>query len=929
MINEYCNTENGTAETQRLKERKAVLCVLCDSAVKSMKKIKILFFLILFSRAVLCTVEINNKNFNRIYFSESEPEVLFEEKFEDVWNWSMSHDGKASVNLSNERGHADKCLNISYDFRNKGEWCNIGKRVDLGKLSDFSVSMYLKSEKANHVFEVKLEDDDGTIYGCLITIDESFNDWKEVKLNPEDIGYLWGGNDKKLDNINRINFAVNGRNHYEEGEILIDSFRIFKEKDDFAECTLSQVGYHRDDKKYAVLRICSDRKFPDKIKYSILSGGNTMQTGFFVLNKFDRWKGRYFLADFSELQDYGKYKLEIDIIPGHKLVTNEFDIDENILFKNVIPKVYHFINYMRCGKNCHKYDPILGGYHDTHYDIGKRMWSLTHLITGMVLTIKNAPDIMDTDNNNVDDRIDELLYALDFALKVQLPDGGVDSFGIGHTKFVDNTKFNFSEDTNPRVLGKNSAVNTTCYYAGALAYSYALLKDKYPELSEKLLDGAVKAWKYLDSKYHDTSYALGGYIYASTELYRITKDEKYLKNILQNLNRLQKLQDLDCSNKENNVCGEFFLSASKKEYEYQYKFFEYNLEIFLGLVNTCNIFDYRTEEWLKSMYVLRIFYDIYIKRMSSLTPYNQMAHGLEIVGGKYEIAFFPPPTQPWTGAHGFNCDHFAHGYLAMLIGYITGDLSCEEFADSQMQWVLGNNPLRYCMVCGVGYNNPVVWSMYHNKGGPIDGEIPNGLIGYGLPFPIWKGADYNSGENWLPHNAYCLVLSALLDTEPQLSGRVIGKNTGKVEIQYDNKIIESLVVSDDGSFGPVDLRPERKYILKYSDNGAWVQKNISLLSGEKKYVTLNLGGEYEIKINVIKNKKGKSKIEFEITNMSSSELNPELLIRTYDGDETAEEKVAVLLKSGKTKKFRREYKTENKNPLLVACNDKTALLPFE
>lgn len=899
--------------------------------VNPMKKLGFLFFLVFFGRPVLPAADIDNMNFNRIYMSDTGDNILVEDNFESIDGWVSGHDGNAVVNISAGKGIKDNCLKMTYDFSSKGEWCQVYKEADLGSIKDFAVLVYVKSKKTDHVFEVKMTDEDGTVYGRLITMDARFKNWTEVRLGPDDIEYLWGGEDKKLDNIKNISFAVNGRNHYEEGEVLIDNFKIYKYAEDFAECTLSQVGYHRDDKKYAVLRICSDRKFPDNIKCNVINTGTgeTVYKCSFVSSDFNRWKGKYYRADFSKLQDYGKYKLEIELTPEHKLVTNEFDIDKNIFYKNITPKVYHFINFLRCGKNCHKDDPIVGGYHDTFFDIGNRMWSLTHIISGMVMSIKTAPDIADADKNNVDDRIEELLYALDFALKVQLDDGGVDSFGIGHAKQVDTGKFTFAEDTNQRILGKNSAINTTCYYTGALAKAYGLLKDKYPELSGKLLDSAKRAWEFLDSRRLDTSYAIGGYIYASTELYGITKDEKYLKKILKNLNSLRELQDLDCSNKEDNVCGEFFLSKSKKEYDFQYKFFEYNLEIFLGLVNVCKTFDYKSEEWLKSMYILRTFNDIYIKRMSSLTPYAQMAHGLEKVKDRYEIAFFPPPDQPWTGAHGFNCDHFSYSYLAMLIGYLTGDLSCEEFADSQMQWVLGNNPLRYCMVSGVGYNNPVVMSMGNNKGGPIDGGIPNGLIGYKKPFPIWIGAGYNSGEYWLPHNAYYLVLSSLLDTEPRISGRVTGKDKGRVDIYCDSELIKSLEVGNDGSFGPADLRPERKYTLNYSDDEVRVEKTVSMLSGEEKYVTLNPGGEYEIKINVLKNKKGKSAVEFEFINMSSSELNPDILIRTYAGAETAEEKIAVSLKRGETKKILRKYKTENKNPLIIACNDKTALLPFE
>jgi hypothetical protein len=546
-----------------------------------------------------------------------------------------------------------------------------------------------------------------------------------------------------------------------------------------------------------------------------------------------------------------------------------------------------------------------------------------------------AGGVGDRDRNHTDDAMDELLYALRFALQVQLPDGGVDSFGIGHDlppgAFLDTAKFHFEEDTNPRILGKYPAINTTCYYVGALCRAHAVISNRFPAVAGVVMTRARRAAEYLlaHEKEFRNSYEHGGFVYAMTEMCRLTGEQRYLEGVPRHLARTAELQDLDSSDKTVPVCGDFFVAPDRKEFQYQYKYFEYNLEIPLGLANVVELYDPSSPEWLRAVYMLKTFRECYLAPMSSLTPYRQMAHGMERDGNRYRVAFFPPPTQPWTGAHGMNVDHFAMGYLAMRMGYLFDDPWCERFADDQMQWVLGMNPLRYCMVCGAGANNPHVWSELNDKGGPFDGEIPNGIVGDQLVFPIWI-VIFSSGENWLPHDDYYLILASLLDRPGQVTGRVASPDTNAspVVVYEKDTQIQSVPVDAEGRFGPVDLPPEREYRIRYDGTNGWAEKRFRLLSGEQESVWLDATGTCDIQLSCTNKDARVAQVDIAVENRCGLAISTNLVIRTFDGSDSSEESVDLSVAAGATAPLKRTYTFHEGRPLLVAAGRNTLLIPY-
>ena len=869
-------------------------------------------------------------DFQRFHLSKADPVVRLQDGMEDLSKWQVFMSDGSTAEISEGAEGESRYLRIPYSLASNDGYCAVKKDAEPFKApARIGVSVRVRCTNPNHVFDVKLVDGDGEYFGQLGIPNNATSAWAEVVIQPDDMRYLWGGKNQRLDEVAQYEIAVAANSHPGEGELWVDEYRVLEPVGSYVELALSQVGYHPEDAKRAILRLVGEPP-AGGFRYEVVDekSGEVALTGAMLETAFSMWSGRFFVGDFSGLTAAGTYRLRVRA--GERdLVSSPFEVGRDVLQEKVTPAVVSFLRFMHCGYKCHPNDPILGGYHDTFYDVGNRMWSLTHMIVGLAMTVERG-GVGDWDRNRLDESLDELLYALSFALRAQLPDGGVGHAGIGHAGHVDNSKYLFEEDTNPRVLDKHSAVIPTYYYVGAMCRAYPVIQKKYPAVAAEVLKAAKGAAGYLlnREKAFRTSYEHGGFIFAMTEIYRLTGDSSYLERVPYHLEQVSKLQDLDSGNKGIPVCGDFYLSPSEKTFTYQYKFHEVNLAILLGFANIVKLYEPSSPEWLHAAYMLEVFHQCYLKPMSSLTPYRQIAHGMEKDGEGYRVALFSPPYHPWVGAHGLNVDHFAYGYLAMRIGYLFEDAWCEMFADDQMQWVLGANPLRYSMVCGVGANNPVVWSSMHGKEGPVDGGIPNGLVGDRLPFPVWLVV-FSSGEYWLPHNDWYLILSSVLDKPGVIQGAA--KNAGQdaqVSVRSGEEIVWQGHAGADGRFGPIELAPEREYRVRVEGEEGWAERKLVLLAGEREDIVLDPADTRDVTLRCVKKDGEHAEVEIALENGCGKDVSAELSVRVFDGVESSEESIKVSVPAGKTAELKREYSFREGRPLLVAVERKALLVPY-
>jgi len=112
---------------------------------------------------------------------------------------------------------------------------------------------------------------------------------------------------------------------------------------------------------------------------------------------------------------------------------------------------------------------------------------------------------------------------------------------------------------------------------------------------------------------------------------------------------------------------------------------------------------------------------------------------------------------------------------------MTGETKYLDFAQRQLDWILGLNPFGICMLEGAGEKNP---PNYHNRANTVPGNprgappgcVPNGIVRALSYDPANPAPDepyfdmhstpgytprYESNEPWLPHNAYYLLAACM------------------------------------------------------------------------------------------------------------------------------------------------------------------------
>jgi hypothetical protein len=91
-----------------------------------------------------------------------------------------------------------------------------------------------------------------------------------------------------------------------------------------------------------------------------------------------------------------------------------------------------------------------------------------------------------------------------------------------------------------------------------------------------------------------------------------------------------------------------------------------------------------------------------------------------------------------------------------------------RFAGTQVDWILGANPLDICFLHGSGTKNPPKYCADKIQHGTLPGGIANGITGKNpdgsgiLWAPGPCGEDWRWVEQWLPHASWYLVAVAAM-----------------------------------------------------------------------------------------------------------------------------------------------------------------------
>lgn len=521
----------------------------------------------------------------------------------------------------------------------------------------------------------------------------------------------------------------------------------------------SQIGYLPGESKFVVLWIRNYEYEGPDVGFELLNvdknetsryQGKMKKTGCY------KWPGLFFKGDFSGFSNEGRYKIRAVIkIEGkdNVLETYPFMIKKDVFTKDAVPIQLDFLRKYAAGIDTYLKDEVVGGFMDATGDYAIRMWAMPHVVYCLAELYDNLDKGKDRDKARF-----LLTHGVKWCIDMQRDDGDVWS-GIhpGDDVFV--TDVRPQEDKSKRKLYFWKSFNYLSTYVVGLARAARSYEKTDSGMAEKCVITAEKSYDAFSGYPILATSDIGNALWAGTELYKATEKKKFLKDAEYRAAELLKRQVRDKNLTPHGVYGDFSESVNGYVFkDQQYKVF-HNLGIYMGLLELYSLTeDKELKKELRE--TLGIFADNYMVRMASLSPYGQIAHGLEPSGKGYEARYFPPASS-WIKLHALNCDHGALGLFAVEYAKVMSDRKLYDVGTAQLQWINGQNPLNYCMIMGLGGNNPPL--MPENMGtGSVPGGIPNGIGGGRNDFPTW-GNSWNSREYWLPQSVYYVACASLAE----------------------------------------------------------------------------------------------------------------------------------------------------------------------
>lgn len=456
---------------------------------------------------------------------------------------------------------------------------------------------------------------------------------------------------------------------------------------------VNQTGYLVKEQKLAFI----DSKNNDASEFSLCTkDGKAVYTAKLKDAVTDKVSGQSIrAADFSDFKTKGKYYIQAGSEKSFS-----FEIGERI-YDEFFKKILQYFTYSRCGEEvkagawshpaCHtteaeiygsdKKKTVIGGWHDAG-DYGRYVVAGTKAVMDLLLAYDSTKDTFKDF-----DILSEVRFELEWLLQMQREDGAV-YHKISCYNFC---RFILPNEEKDAIVLSPVSTAATADFAGCLSFAVRFFKDTDKAFADKLLDAALKAQKYLD-KNSDEYYTnppeitTGGYgdhdvkderYFALCSLYSATKDKKYLKSAV----KLRK----------------------KKLYE---SYFwgcvtSYGTEILL------NYSDLKGEDKLKKELEKAV-----ITRAQALYELSQ------------ESSYRTAMKKVHWGSNGYVCDE---AHILLLAYNITKEKKFYNAALSQVDYVLGCNPLNVCYVTGLG--SAPIKKPHHRPSGAVKKVMPGMLAG--------------------------------------------------------------------------------------------------------------------------------------------------------------------------------------------------------
>lgn len=588
----------------------------------------------------------------------------------------------------------------------------------------------------------------------------------------------------------------------------------------------NQLGFSTESPKSAVVRVAvsSENVSLEKLgaTFEVLSGDKVVLSApLQLLNNFSEWNQlggenpethlfTYFSADFTSIKVDGMYQLRIKL--GDKITTSgSFSIAKNLEFSLTAPAVIHYFFENRFtdekDKSLRVFDQqrrvnVWGGWMDAGGDTGKYLSHLSYanfmnpqqaaLVTwSLAKSYRRMPQ--QYRELGIEPAVtSEVFWGADYLHRILDKEGYFyltifDGWGSAPERLVagyEGLEGRMTKDY--QAAFREGGGMAIAALASAAQLSHKI--NQQGEFSGKqYLADAERAFAYLQKnnrKFCDNGREniIDDYtaLIAATELFKATKKATYLKAARERVSHLnQRITPQGWFISD----GDLALGEPLGQRPY-YHGVEAGLPL-IALVNYLPIED--SAELIastKKTLASALNYQITITNSES-NPFGYAKQSFKTfkdgVYGKFTTGFFMP--------HANESGYWWQGESARLASLSAASLWTEralgkrsdsgnslvaEFAQHQMDWILGRNPYSVCQLYGFGAANP---PFAESAGARVKGGISNGITGAtaseeGRGITWAEGPDENNWrwvEQWLPHSAWFLLAVTAMSEDPHVA----------------------------------------------------------------------------------------------------------------------------------------------------------------
>ncbi len=549
----------------------------------------------------------------------------------------------------------------------------------------------------------------------------------------------------------------------------------------------NQVGYKPDSVKTAVFR-----GITNETDFSVVNADTNeiVYTGQLYGEKRNSSADETnWLGDFSEVTEPGRYYISCGSLDN----SYTFEVGENV-YDELLDDTVKMLYLQRCGTEvndetfshiaCHNTQAVVygtnekidvsGGWHDAG-DYGRYVVPGAKAVADLLYAYDANPELysdsigIPESGNGIPDILDEVRYELEWMLKMQSSSGGV-----YHKVTCENFPgYVMPEAEQDQLIVTPVTTTSTADFCAAMAMAYEFYYNVDKDFADTCLNAAERAWSFLEQNpnfifQNPSDITTGEYgdnsdtderFWAAAQMYRATKDEKYLSA----LEIMPVKKGMDWS-----LVGSYGSIA---------------IVTMDGVDQSSNIY-IKTKDSIISQA------DDFAK-ISSIAPY-----GAAVI------------SYNW----GSNMTIANSGVILGLANKLTGDEKYMEAAEAQLNYLLGKNPVNECFVTGYGTVSP---QNPHHRPSMAKGKAMKGMLVGGVNF----GKEDSAAKAYLANSpaAKCYVDNSESYSTNEITIYWNSPLTYLLSLAEDNASEIDVVKGDingDGSVTVVDAVMLQGYILR-------------------------------------------------------------------------------------------------------------------